>query len=214
MQLILFGAPGAGKGTQAKRLEERLGIPQLSTGDMLRAEVRAGTPLGQRADGLMKSGQLVPDEIVIDMISKRIVRADCEKGFLLDGFPRTVPQGRALDSMLEVRGQRITLVIGIDVPDEMIVDRIVGRRSCPKDGTVYHVVSLPPKIAGQCDLCGAHLVQRADDTETAVRERLFKFHRDTAPLRELYGPRGVLRTVDGTRTPAEVFAAILAQVPH
>jgi adenylate kinase len=213
MRLILFGAPGAGKGTQAKRLEERLSIPQLSTGDMLRAEVRAGTALGKQAGELMQAGKLVPDEIVIGMIVERIKRPDCEKGFLLDGFPRTVPQGEALDRMLEGSGQKIDLVIGIEVPDSIIVNRIVLRRSCPKDGSVYHLETMPPKQAGVCDLCGTALVQRPDDNEEAVKERLSKFHRDTAPLKTLYGPRGLLKTVDGTRSPDEVTAAILSVLP-
>jgi adenylate kinase len=214
MRLILFGAPGAGKGTQAKRLEERLKIPQLSTGDMLRAEVRAGTPLGKQADELMKAGKLVPDEVVIGMIESRIQKPDCKAGFLLDGFPRTVPQGEALDRMLTQAGVKIDLVVGIDVPDEIIVKRIVLRRSCPKDGSVYHLESMPSKKAGVCDLCGTELVQRADDNEAAVKERLAKFHRDTAPLKTLYGPRGILKTVDGTKSPDEVFANILSVLPH
>lgn len=214
MRLILFGAPGAGKGTQAKRLEERLRIPQLSTGDMLRAEVRAGTALGKQADELMKAGRLVPDEVVIGMIAERIRRPDCLNGFLLDGFPRTVPQGEALDRMLQGMGQKIDLVVGIDVPDEKLLRRIVLRRSCPKDGSVYHLESMPPKAEGRCDVCGSVLVQRPDDNETAVKERLVKFHRDTAPLTTLYGPRGILKSVDGTRSPDEVFSSILSVLPH
>lgn len=213
MRVILFGAPGAGKGTQAKRLEERLKIPQLSTGDMLRAEVRAGTPLGKQADELMKAGKLVPDEIVIGMIAERIKKPDCQQGFLLDGFPRTVPQGEALDRMLEASGQKIDVVVGIDVPDEIIVNRIVLRRSCPKDGRVYHLQTMPPKTPGVCDVCGTELVQRPDDNDAAVKERLAKFHRDTAPLKSLYGPRGILKSVDGTRSPDQVFADILSVLP-
>ena len=211
LRIILFGAPGAGKGTQAKRLEEKLHVPQLSTGDMLRAEVRAGTPLGKQVDTIMnQEGGLVSDDIVIRMIEGRIQKPDCKDGFMLDGFPRTVPQGEALDKMLAVRDQKIDVVIGIDVPDNVIMKRVVLRRSCPVDGTVYHLESAPPKKApGKCDVCGAALVQRPDDNEPAVTRRLEKFHRETAPLKTLYGPRGILKSVDGTRSPDDVFAAIL-----
>ncbi len=209
MRMILFGPPGAGKGTQAKRLEEKLKIPQLSTGDMLRAERAAGSELGRRAAEIMDKGGLVSDDIVIGMIASRIEKPDSKDGFMLDGFPRTIPQGEALDKMLEAKGQKIDVVVGIDVPDDVIVGRVAGRRSCPADGSVYHVSTKPPKVAGKCDACGSDLVQRGDDNETAVRERLAKFHRDTAPLKELYGPRGILKHVDGTRSPDEVFAAVL-----
>lgn len=206
-RIILFGPPGAGKGTQAKRLESELKIPQLSTGDMLRAEKAAGTELGKQAAELMDKGALVPDEIVIGMIKSRIEKPDCAEGFMLDGFPRTIPQGEALNAMLKSKGQRIDLVIGIDVPDDVILARVVGRRSCPKDGNVYHVTTNPPKKQGVCDACGSELVHRKDDVEPAVRERLQKFHRETAPLTELYGD--ILERVDGTRKPDDVFAAIL-----
>lgn len=210
MRVILFGPPGAGKGTQAKRLESELKIPQLSTGDMLRAEKTAGTELGKQAAAIMDKGGLVSDDIVIGMIESRIEKPDCASGFILDGFPRTIPQGNALDRMLANKGLKIDAVVGIDVPDEVLVDRVVQRRSCPKDGSVYHLVSKPPKQAGKCDVCGADLVHRADDNETAVRQRQDKFHRETAPLREIYGPRGLLKTVDGTRAIDDVFQAILA----
>ena len=206
MRIILFGPPGAGKGTQAKRLESELKIPQLSTGDMLRAEKAAGTELGKQAAQIMDKGGLVPDDVVIGMIAARIERPDCRDGFMLDGFPRTIPQGDALNAMLAAKGQKIDVVVGIDVPDDVIVDRVVGRRSCPKDGSVYHVRTMPPKTAGKCDLCGSDLVQRGDDNEQAVRERLAKFHRETSPLKALYGP--ILKTVNGTRSPDEVFASI------
>jgi adenylate kinase len=210
MRLILFGPPGAGKGTQAKRLEERLKIPQLSTGDMLRIEVSRGTALGKEAGTLMQEGKLVPDDVVIRMIADRIRRADAGHGFMLDGFPRTVPQGEALDRMLSAAGQKIDIVVGIEVPDAVIVNRVVHRWSCPKDGAVYHQQKLPPKRAGMCDVCGTALVQRPDDNEPAVTARLDKFHRETAPLRELYAPRRILQTVDGTKSPDEVFQSILA----
>ena len=209
MRIILFGAPGAGKGTQAKRLEEKLKLPQLSTGDMLRAEKAAGTELGKKAAAIMDAGGLVSDDIVIGMIASRIEQPDCRDGFMLDGFPRTVPQGEALDAMLAAKGQKIDIVVGIEVPDEAILNRVVGRVSCPKDGSTYHVKFRPPKVAGKCDVCGTELVQRKDDTPPAVTERLQKFHRDTAPLKTLYGPRGILKTVDGTKSPDEVFESIL-----
>jgi adenylate kinase len=210
MRIILFGPPGAGKGTQAKRLESQLNIPQLSTGDMLRAEKAAGTELGKQAAAIMDKGGLVSDDIVIGMIESRIEKPDSANGFILDGFPRTIPQGEALDRMLANKGLKIDAVIGIDVPDEVLVDRVVNRWSCPKDGSVYHLVSKPPKAAGTCDVCGAELIHRADDNEIAVRQRQDKFHRETAPLRELYGPRGLLKTVDGTKSIDDVFQAILA----
>ena len=208
MRIILFGPPGAGKGTQAKRLEAKLKIPQLSTGDMLRAEKAAGTVLGKQAAAIMDTGGLVPDLVVIGMIESRIDKPDCQDGFILDGFPRTIPQGEALDKMLAHKGLKIDAVIGIDVPDDVLVKRIVRRRSCPKDGNVYHLDSKPPKVAGKCDVCGSDLVQRADDNETAVGQRQQKFHRETAPLKALYSK--ILKTVDGTKAPDDVFAAILA----
>ncbi|MBI1947818.1 MAG: adenylate kinase [Deltaproteobacteria bacterium] len=210
MRIILFGAPGAGKGTQAKRLEEALGIPQLSTGDMLRAHVRNGTDLGREVDAIMKAGHLVSDDIVIRMISDRITAPDCAKGFLLDGFPRTVPQGEALDRMLAARGLAIDAVVGLDVPDEVVRDRIVQRRSCPKCGAVYHLSKLPPKVPDTCDRCGTKgLEQRTDDTLEKVNARLEKFHKDTAPLVQLYGPRGLVKSVDGMSPPDEVFESTL-----
>jgi adenylate kinase len=205
MRLILFGPPGAGKGTQAKRLEEKLGVPQLSTGDMLRAEKAAGTELGKAAAKIMDAGGLVSDDIVIGMIASRIEKPDCKNGFILDGFPRTIPQGEALNKMLAAKGLKIDAVIGIDVPDAEIEARIVNRRVCP-DGHPYHLITKPPKVAGKCDVDGKDLVQRADDNAESVRARQTKFHRETAPLTTLYA--SILKTVDGTRSMDEVFASI------
>jgi adenylate kinase len=210
MRVILFGAPGAGKGTQAKRLEVHLGVPQLSTGDMLRAHVRNGTELGKEVDAIMRAGHLVSDDIVVRMIEERIKQADCAKGFLLDGFPRTVPQGASLDAMLANNGQKIDAVIGIDVPDDVVRERIVQRRSCPKCGSVYHLRAMPPQKPDTCDKCAQRpLEQRSDDTLEKVNARLEKFHRETAPLTELYAPRGILARVDGMDAPDDVFRAIV-----
>jgi adenylate kinase len=208
MRLILFGPPGAGKGTQAKRLEDALGTPQLSTGDMLRAAKREGTELGKKAGEFMDAGKLVPDEVVVGLIQERIKKPDCEKGFLLDGFPRTIPQAEALATMLDAAGQAVDHVVSIEVPDENIVRRLTARRSCPECGAVYHLEHMPPKTEGKCDEEGADLVQRDDDREETIKQRLSAFHDQTAPLKAFYEERGLLRTVDGTISPDDVFTAI------
>lgn len=205
MRIILIGPPGAGKGTQAQNLVTTFGIPHISSGDMLREAVRSGTELGKKADAVMKLGQLVPDEVVIGMVLERIARADCTRGFLLDGFPRTRPQAEALDVALANAAVRLDAVVLIEVADGLILDRITGRRSDPETGAIYHLKFNPPpaEVAGR-------LVHRADDTETACTARLTKYHAETAPIVPFYESKGLLKRVDGVGAPDEVTARILA----
>jgi adenylate kinase len=208
MDLILFGPPGAGKGTQAQRLFAAYGTPQISTGDILRQAVKAGTPLGLQARPLMETGKLVPDGLVIGIVQERLQRPDCREGFVLDGFPRTVAQAEALDAMLATLGRRIDHVLSLEVPLETVVQRLSGRRSCPKDGRVYHVTEASPRSPGVCDVCGTALTHRPDDQEDVVRARQVTYRRDTEPVKAFYGRRGILRVVDGTGTLDEVFGRI------
>jgi len=198
MNLILLGPPGAGKGTQAKRLQENLGIPQLSTGDMLRALASQGSELGIKAKGFMDAGQLVSDDVMIDMIAERIDETDCGKGFILDGFPRTVAQAEALDEMLGRLKRKLDRVIEMTVDDEALVERITGRFACARCGAGYHDVFQRPRKDGVCDACGhTEFVRRADDTAETVRARLEAYHAQTAPLLPYYRKRGMLSSVDG-----------------
>ena len=198
MNLILLGPPGAGKGTQAKRLEDRHGLIQLSTGDMLRAVVASGAPLGQQAKEIMAAGKLMPDELMIQMIGDRISQPDCAKGFILDGFPRTVPQAEALDRMLEDKGLKLDHVIEMKVDDAALVERITGRYTCAKCGRGYHDKFETPKVDGVCDVCGStEFTRRADDNAETVTTRLAAYHKQTAPILPYYKERGVLEAVDG-----------------
>jgi adenylate kinase len=199
MIVILFGPPGAGKGTQAERLTARFGFEHLSSGDVLRAERASGTELGKKVAGYMDAGALVPDGIIIEVIIARVLASGGQAGVLLDGFPRTLPQAEQLDKALALTGKKVDLVLSMRVPDELIVERITGRRMCPSTGKIYHVKYLPPKVEGICDETGEKLIQRSDDTEPVVRQRLAAYHQQTEPLEVYYRQRGVLAEVDGTQ---------------
>lgn len=208
MNLIFFGPPGAGKGTQAKKLVTDLQLLHLSTGDMLREAIRQGTELGKQAKPLMDAGKLVPDELVIGIVRERLSKPDAKNGFILDGFPRTIPQAEALERALADVGQKVDHVISLEVPEAELVERLSGRRSCPKCGAVYHVVSSPPKQAGICDKDGSELIQRDDDREDKVQHRLHVYSDQTSPLKAWYEKRGVLRSIPGVGSPDGIYAAI------
>lgn len=209
MKIIMLGAPGAGKGTQAKQIAEKYGIPHISTGDIFRANIKEGTELGKKAKSFMDQGLLVPDELTVELVADRIVKDDCKNGFVLDGFPRTIPQAEALDETLVQMGEKIDYAIDVDVPDENIVNRMSGRRVCLNCGATYHIVSLPTKEEGICDKCGKEVVLRDDDAPETVQKRLSVYHEQTQPLIDYYKKQGVLKSVDGTRPMEEVFADIV-----
>ena len=209
MKIIMLGAPGAGKGTQAKRIAEKYVIPHISTGDIFRANIKEGTELGMKAKEFMDQGLLVPDEVTIGMLLDRIKKEDCVNGYVLDGFPRTIPQAESLTKALEEMGQKIDYAVDVDVPDENIVSRMSGRRACITCGATYHVQFAPPKAEGICDKCGAELVLRDDDKPETVQKRLAVYHEQTQPLIDYYRRAGVLVSVDGTQSMDQVFESIV-----
>ncbi|MCH5264039.1 MAG: adenylate kinase [Lachnospiraceae bacterium] len=208
MKIIMLGAPGAGKGTQAKMIAEKYGIPHISTGDIFRANIKNGTQLGMEAKQYMDKGLLVPDELTVKILLDRVAQDDCKKGYVLDGFPRTIPQAEVLDKALTELGDKIDYAIDVDVPDENIVRRMGGRRACLSCGATYHIEHVPPKKEGICDTCGQELVLRDDDKPETVQNRLNVYHEQTQPLIEFYQAKGVLKTVDGTVDMKDVFTAI------
>lgn len=212
MKLIMLGAPGAGKGTQAARVAAELKVPHISTGDIFRSNIKNGTELGKKAKEYMDAGKLVPDELTCDLVADRIAKEDCAGGFILDGFPRTIPQAEALDKVLTERGEKVDYAVNIDVPDEAIVSRMSGRRACVNCGATYHIEFNPPKAEGVCDNCGANLILRDDDKPETVQTRLTVYHQQTQPLIDYYDGKGVLVTVDGTLPMDEVFKAILVKL--
>ena len=207
MDIILLGPPGSGKGTQAKMIAEKYKLKHISTGDILRENVRNGTPLGVEAKKFMDAGKLVPDSLLIDIIKDRLAKPDVKAGWMLDGYPRTIPQAEALDKILPGLGQKIDVVLNVDVPDAELIKRVTGRRMC-KCGTTYHVQFNPPKVAGKCDACGADLYQRADDTEATVKERLQAYHAQTQPLIDFYNKRGIVANINGTGDIKAIFGNI------
>ena len=209
MKIIMLGAPGAGKGTQAKMIAEKCGIPHISTGDIFRANIKNGTELGAKAKEYMDKGLLVPDELVCDLVVDRIQQADCEKGYILDGFPRTIPQAEALENALNAIEQKLDYAIDIDVPDENIINRMSGRRACVGCGATYHVLFNPTKVEGKCDACGSETVLRDDDKPETVKKRLDVYHTQTQPLIDFYTERKVLVEVDGTQSMDKVFDDIM-----
>jgi adenylate kinase len=210
MRIVLLGGPGSGKGTQAKKLVDKLGIPQISTGDIFRAALKEGTPMGLKAKKYMDKGELVPDDVVIGVVEERLTKPDLDKGYMLDGFPRTLAQAEALDKIIVSQGKSINHAILVDVPDEELVARLSGRRTCRNSdcGKMYHVMFNPPKRDGICDACGSELYQRDDDSEATIRERLTVYNKQTSPLIDYYDKKQLLRRVAGVGPIDEIFASI------
>ena len=209
MKIVMLGAPGAGKGTQAKMIAAKYQIPHISTGDIFRSNIKNGTQLGKKAKEYMDQGLLVPDELTVDLVTDRLAQDDCQKGYILDGFPRTIPQAEALASALAKRGEKLDYAVDVDVPDENIVSRMSGRRACTGCGATYHIVHNPSKKGDVCEVCGEPLVLRDDDRPETVQKRLSVYHEQTQPLIEYYKDQGILKTVDGTQPMDDVFAAVI-----
>lgn len=209
MKIIMLGAPGAGKGTQAKMLADKYKIPHISTGDIFRANIKNGTELGAKAKEYMDKGLLVPDELVVDLVIDRFKEDDCKDGYILDGFPRTIPQAEALDKALSAIGENVDYAINVEVPDENIVNRMGGRRACVGCGATYHIVYNPTREEGKCDTCGAELILRDDDKPETVKNRLNVYHEQTQPLIDYYAGKGIMKEVDGTQDMNDVFQAIV-----
>ncbi|MDD6203024.1 MAG: adenylate kinase [Lachnospiraceae bacterium] len=210
MKIIMLGAPGAGKGTQAKMIADKYAVPHVSTGDIFRANIKNGTELGMEAKKYMDQGQLVPDELTVKILLDRVAQDDCKNGYVLDGFPRTIPQAEVLDEALTKLGDKIDFAINVDVPDENIIKRMSGRRACVNCGATYHIEHVPPKTEGICDRCGKELILRDDDKPETVKNRLKVYHDQTQPLIDFYTKKGILKSVDGTKDMNDVFAAITA----
>lgn len=209
MKIIMLGAPGAGKGTQAKKLAAKYSIPHISTGDIFRANIKNGTELGKKAKTYMDQGALVPDELVVDLVVDRFKNPDCANGYVLDGFPRTIPQAEALEIALKAIGETVDSAINVEVPDEKIINRMSGRRACVGCGATYHIKYNPPKVEDVCDICGDKLILRDDDKPETVKNRLSVYHDQTQPLIDFYNRKGVMAEVDGTKDMDDVFSAIV-----
>ena len=209
MKIIMLGAPGAGKGTQAKKIAAKYNIPHISTGDIFRANIKNQTELGMKAKTYMDQGLLVPDELVVDLVVDRLAQEDCVNGCVLDGFPRTIPQAECLDAALAAKGEAIDYAVDVDVPDENIINRMGGRRACVACGATYHIVHIPTKVEGVCDRCGESLILRDDDKPETVKKRLDVYHAQTQPLIDYYTAKNVLKTVDGTQEMDAVFQSIV-----
>ena len=208
MKIVMLGAPGAGKGTQAKMIAAKYEVPHISTGDIFRANIKNGTELGKKAKEYMDQGLLVPDELTVDLVIDRLSQEDCAKGYILDGFPRTIPQAEALDAALSKRGEKMDFAIDVDVPDENIVNRMSGRRACTGCGATYHIVHNPSKKGDVCEVCGETLILRDDDKPETVQKRLTVYHEQTQPLIDYYTQQGILKTVDGTQDMNDVFTDV------